>query len=108
MKKAAGIASLFLALFLGSMTAQAGTRYSFGFGVGPAVPYYYYPAYPPNYPGYYAYPYAYPYYYDYYYPSYRTYVGPRYYGYGGYRYYDARPGRGFRGGRSGERSRSRR
>jgi len=105
MKKAAGIASLFLALTLGSMTAQAGTRYSFGFGVGPAVPYYYYPAYPPTYPGYYAYPYAYPYYY---YPPYRTYLGPRYYGYGGYRYYDARPGWGFRGGRSGERARSRR
>jgi hypothetical protein len=102
MKKAAGIAGLFLALFLGSVTAQARTRYSFGLGVGPAVPYYYYPAYPPNYPGYYAYPYSY----DYYYPSYRTYVVPRYYGNGGYRYYDARPGRGLRDGRSSERSRS--
>ena len=51
MKKAAVIAGLFVALFLGSMvTAQAGIRYSFGFGigVGPAIPYgYYYPAYPP-------------------------------------------------------------
>ncbi len=63
MKKAAVIAGLFVALFLGSMaTAQAGIRYSFGFGIGivPAVPYgYYYPPYPPYYySAYYAYPYS--------------------------------------------------
>lgn len=89
MKKAAVIAGLFGALFLGSMvTAQAGIRYSFGFGigVGPAIPYYgyYYPAYPPYYSDYYAYPYYYPYYYNYS-PYYRTYVAPRYYSNGGYR-----------------------
>ena len=84
MKKAAVIAGLFLALFLGStVIAQAGTHFSFSIGVGPAIPYgyYYYPAYPPYYySDYYAYPY--------YYPSYRTYVVPRYYGYGRSRSYD--------------------
>jgi hypothetical protein len=97
MKKAAVIAGLFVAMFLGSMvTAQAGIRYSFGFGIGigPAIPYgYYYPAYPPYYyPGYNAYPYYYPNYYDYY-PYYRTYAAPRYYGNGGYRSYYYRDGR---------------
>ena len=86
MKKAAVIAGLFVALFLGStVTAQARTRVSFGvtIGVGPAVPYdyYYYPAYPPYYySDYYAYPN--------YYPSYRTYVVPRYYSNGRYQSYD--------------------
>ncbi len=112
MKKAAVIAGLFLALFLGSMvTAQAGTRFSFSIGVGPVVPYdyYYYPAYPPYYySDYYAYPY--------YYPYYRTYVVPQYYSYGGYRSYDRyyrdrdrwNGNRGDRrDGRSNNRSRSR-
>ena len=86
MKKAAVLAGLFLALFLGSLaTAQARTHVSFGItiGVGPVVPYgyYYYPAYPPYYySDYYAYPY--------YYPSYRTYAVPRYYSYGRSRSYD--------------------
>jgi len=90
MKKAAGLAGFFLAVFLGTATAQAGTSFSFGFSVGgPAVPYrYYYPA--PAYPAYapyytyYAYPaYSYPAY------TYRTYVVPRYYAYRSYapRYY---------------------
>ena len=112
MKKAALIAGLFFSLFLGSaLTAQAGTRYSFGFsfGVGPAVPYgyYYYPAYPSYYLDYYAYPY-------YYYPSYRTYVVPRYYGNGrnrSYNYRNYRDRRDYdrrdrRDGRSNGRSRS--
>ncbi|MGD0099251.1 MAG: hypothetical protein ABSC60_02775 [Acidobacteriota bacterium] len=95
MKKAAVIAGLFVALFLGSMvTAQAGIRSSFGFGIGivPAVPYgYYYPPYPPYY---YSDYYAYPYYYYGYYPYYRTYVVPRYYGNGRYPSYYYRDGRG--------------
>ncbi len=112
MKKTAVIAGLFVSLFLGSvLTAQAGTRYSFGFsiGVGPAVPYgyYYYPAYPQYYLDYYAYP-------DYYYPSYRTYVVPRYYGNNRYRSYGPRYYRdrrdtdrwSGRDGRSNSRSRS--
>jgi hypothetical protein len=91
MKKAAVIAGLFVALFLGSMVAaQARTHVSIGIGigVGPAVPFgYYYPAYPPYY---YSDYYAYPYYYDdyYYYPAYRTYVGPRNYYGTRYRSYD--------------------
>ncbi len=94
MKKGAVFAGLFVVLFLGAvMTAEAGTHYSFGFsvGVGPAVPFGYYPypaypypAYPPDYySGYYSYPYNY-----YYYPSYRTYAAPRYYY--GPRYNDSR------------------
>jgi hypothetical protein len=111
MKKAAVIAGLFLALFLGSMvTAQAGTQFTFGFsiGIGPAVPYgyYYYPAYPPYYySNYYAYPY---------YPSYGTYVAPRYYGAGRSRPYNRYYGDSGRSrwnrhdGRSNSRSRSNR
>jgi hypothetical protein len=115
MKKTAVVAGLFVVLFLGFMvTAQARTRYSFGFSfsVGPAVPYYGYPAYPPPYyTDYYAYPYHY---YDSYSPSYRTYVVLRYYRNDRYRDYDFRSYRdrrdGDRGdrreGRANERSRS--
>jgi len=92
MKKPAVLAGLCLVLFLASIpAANAGSRFSLGFGVGigPVVPYryHYYPPYPVPY-YYYNYPYPYPY------PYYRTYVAPGYYG--GYwtpRYYLRHEGR---------------
>ncbi len=100
MKKVFVLAASFGLLFLGSIaTAHAGTHFSFGINVGPAVPYgyYYYPPYAP--------PYAYGYYDYYYYPGpviYPSY-SYRYYSYGprrayGPRYYNN--GRHYNNGRS--------